>query len=255
VSLERSCARFRASLERALGGRPAANEGLGLAWHEHLLACAGCRTLLEAEEALEALLATLPAPRLPARLSERVLARLAAASAQDRERDLDRLLELDRSSGAPAGLARDVLARLALERLLDALPAPRPPAGLSERVLAALAPARRAPARRRRARRLALFAAAAALVLALARLGSLGRATDPTPSRLAVGEVEPELLATLDVLENWELLMADDLDLLLASLDPVDEALLELGVEPALGEIPDPPEPEGAAAPAPREKG
>ena len=36
------------------------------------------------------------------------------------------------------------------------------------------------------------------------------------------------MLANLEVLENWDVLMSDDLDLYLASLDPVEQTLLEL---------------------------
>ena len=44
-------------------------------------------------------------------------------------------------------------------------------------------------------------------------------------------EVDEELLASLDVLEAWELLNDEDLEILLSSLDPWDEVLLELEAE------------------------
>jgi hypothetical protein len=151
----------------------------------------------------------------------------------------------------------------ALDRLLDAVPDPRPPAGLAERVLAATAAERAAAAGRSRspapggARLLRLagvgaaLAAAAALLLWLGRPGWLGRSgadrpadaptrvasADPRPAAEdaapaaapdAVPEAPPELLAELELLEEWELLVPDDLDLLLAELDELDELLLEL---------------------------
>lgn len=156
-----SCISFRAVLEHKLAGGQARGELSQLAWHEHLLSCSECRNLLEAEEALEILLATLPEPRLPSELARRVIARLQEARQADAV--LDALLDLDREASAPAGLSADVLARLQPERervspgraldpielqeaRLDALLesdreiAAR--AGLSSRVLAALASAR-----------------------------------------------------------------------------------------------------------------
>jgi len=114
----------------------------------HLLGCADCRALLEAEEALEALLATLPDPQLPPALTERVLARLATAREDGREDGaLDALLALDEIDAPPADLAGDVLAALRphrraaaerLDRLLDRVPAPEVPPGLGPRTLRAL---------------------------------------------------------------------------------------------------------------------
>ena len=71
------CNDFRARLSVLLSGQRAAPEWAALAWHEHLHTCSECRDLLEAEEALEVLLETLPEPRLPRALCERVLERLA----------------------------------------------------------------------------------------------------------------------------------------------------------------------------------
>ena len=42
---------------------------------------------------------------------------------------------------------------------------------------------------------------------------------------------DPSVLASLDVLEDWELLMSDDIDLLLGSLDEADTELLFLAGE------------------------
>ena len=97
-----ACRAFRERLASALSGSPQLTE---LSWHEHLLACSDCRALLDSEEALEELLASLPAPHLPADLNERVLARLARV----RETGLDQLLDLDHSPDAPAGLSERVL--------------------------------------------------------------------------------------------------------------------------------------------------
>lgn len=109
-----ACRSFRALLESKLAGRPDPGSLRSLSWHEHLLGCAACRALLEDEEALEGLLATLPEPRLPPEIKRRVLVALARSRAVDAE--LDRLLDLDPGSLAPTTLASDVLARLAHER-------------------------------------------------------------------------------------------------------------------------------------------
>lgn len=106
------CRNFRAALELALAGEGRALSAL--AWHEHLLGCGECRALLAGEEALDLLLASLPDPRLPRRLTERVLVRLRAA--RRAEVQLDALLALDHAVAAPSGLATRVLAGLATER-------------------------------------------------------------------------------------------------------------------------------------------
>ena len=111
------CRDFRRLLETKLVGAPSPVELSHLAWHEHLLACGECRHLLEAEEALEELLATLPNPKLSPRMTARVLARLRAA--HDEDAALEALLDRDRAPTAPAGLAQRVLARLEDERLLE----------------------------------------------------------------------------------------------------------------------------------------
>ncbi len=143
------CHGFRRGLERALSGRPAPAGLRELSWHEHLLGYGECRELLEREEALEELLATLPTPRLSPELARRVLERLREV--RRGLGDLDELLALDAGAEAPGGLAHRVLIALEEERTptvderLDALlardPAPQIPHGLSERLLSGLAPA------------------------------------------------------------------------------------------------------------------
>jgi hypothetical protein len=253
--MDHACRRFRDRLEDALLGRPERVRTQPLAWHEHLLGCAACRALLAAEDALEELLATLPEPHLPTGLAARVLARLALEGARrvpPAELELDRLLELDRGELAPPALATRVLAGLGpqrgrreleparaggdleLDRLLELVPSPQVPAGLSSRLLDRLAPARRRPRfelLRGGARRTWSIAAAAVLVASLGV--GLWRAffgappVEPerlvleVPGEAAEDRAEPELLDALDVLENWELLVSEDLDSLLGSIDPL----------------------------------
>ncbi len=259
-----SCRDFRSHLADVLSGTPRLRE---LAWHEHLLGCADCRELLEAEEALEALLETLPEPQLPPALARRVLARLSPV--RDESAALDALLELNRVGETPPELASDVLAALrperklareerALDRLLERVPAPSVPVGLADRVLRKLEPRRR----RARPRLLTRPALRAAGALAAAVLIAVAYGTwfsgiwwpviqeyhgPPADVEIAAAEeppvdppVEPgaepewppdELLASLDLLESWDLLSADDLDLALASLDAVDEVLLDFAAE------------------------
>jgi len=241
--VSRECTGFRAALEAELLGRPSPERLAGLAWHAHLLACADCRELLEREEALEMLLASLPEPRLPAVLATRVLLRLR----EDRraEYSLDLLLDLDADVRAPANLAAGVLAGLAGERadarldaLLDLDRDLRAPAGLADRVRAGLAAElgrARKPAltaTRTRVRRAWYYAAAAGLLVAL-----LGRAywlrARPADDLALAPRVrvepapDPGMLAALDVLEEWDLLMQDDVDLLLGTMGPGDVALLD----------------------------
>ena len=249
-----SCRDFRDRLASALGGPGGAVGGPGrapaealrsLAWHEHLLACDSCRALLEAEEALDDLLTSLPEPRLPAGVATRVLQRLA----------LDRLLERAGAEPVPAGLARRVLAGLegaradaALDRLLGMVPAPVVPRGLAARTLAALADertsardaeraARPAPPLRRRAPSpltLGLRLAAAAALLLGGGLGlrALLRSESRPDEDVAVIRLPdappPELLESLELLEAWELITDDSLDVVLTSLDTADEVLLEI---------------------------
>jgi len=148
-----ACDEFRARLAALLstpGDGPAGPEWSALTWHEHLHGCGECRDLLEAEEALEVLLETLPEPRLPRALCDRVLQRLAVARrSSSGELELDRLLGLAEVA-LPGDLADTVLQGLsrprrvereerALDRLLDRLPETETPEGLAGRVLAGLA--------------------------------------------------------------------------------------------------------------------
>jgi hypothetical protein len=229
--MKSDCAAFRAALEAELAGRPSQEKLAWLAWHEHLLACAECRELLEKEEALEALLATLPDPKLPDALLRRVLARLRKERAE--ETRLEGLLDvLEEEIRPPAGLAAGILARVAAERgdrldaLLDLDRSIEAPEGLAARVLARLGRERRRP------RALPwLYAAAAGLALLLFGrfLWTRTRLETGPPKELLAQEAppDPELLASLDVVEQWDLLMQDDVDVLLSTLGPADEALLD----------------------------
>ncbi len=242
------CREFRDRLERALRGRPEQAETQALVWHEHLLGCASCRALLETEEALEELLASLPAPRLPDHLATRVLACLVAhrAGGADNHTErasngLDRLLDLDRAPATPPNLAPRILAGLSsartsqpgdecLDALLDRVPAPEVPAGLSARTIAALESARRPVVRFRflaggGARKIAT--AAAVLVLGFLAwrvfIGNAETPDEPSPEAPA----DAELIAALDVLQRWDLLMSEDPNLQYASISPLEETLFE----------------------------
>lgn len=104
------CADFRMRLERVLMDRLTQDEMRALEWHEHLLSCSACRDLLEAEQALEELLASLPEPRLSAEVTRRLLARLRARREAE-ETALDGLLS-QYDVSPPADLAQRVLAGL-----------------------------------------------------------------------------------------------------------------------------------------------
>jgi hypothetical protein len=200
-----SCRRFRAALESelALGERAAA----ALGWHEHLAACSDCRELLDAEEALDVLLATLPQTQLEPGVAARLLSRLSA------ERE-----------------------EAALDALLARWPEPEAPANLPVRVLAGLG-----AARRKRAAARPLLRVAAGLLIALgAVLGLRELLRAPAaPPRVVEGEPPAELLETLDLLESWETVTDDSLDVALTGFDEVDEILMQLerggdplGIEP-----------------------
>ncbi len=156
--MNESCRSFRRELERTLEGTREAEGLTSLSWHEHLLSCADCRALLEAEEALETLLDSLPTPQLPPRLARRVLRRLRQG-AEQREDALDRLLDLGDAARPPQDLARRVLAGLEHERapsarsadvrldaLLERAGVVDTPAGLARRVLQGLEGERARPA-------------------------------------------------------------------------------------------------------------
>lgn len=301
--MSRACLEFRARLAQALGARAQRVFAPELEWHTHVLTCGECRALLESEQALEHVLASLPRPTLPPDLALRVLERLAA---QRVDAELDRTLDLalrERADGdlaAPEELASELLARLAparaqadrerrlaaaLDELLDRVPASRAPRGLSARVLKGLAEARRVPqAPALRAVRaptplesvrephtgwgpwtwlaaagVALVTGAAAWLLSRPRPGEAVRedlviqvaptpavrrdgassAAEPEneagaplpqpaegPSALDASEPELELLAQLELLESWDLLTSEALELELLGVD--ENALLSL---------------------------
>ena len=81
-----SCMGFRQQLEALLGGRPDPERLTVLGWHEHLLSCGACREILEQEEALELLLASLPDPQLPPDLSRRLASASGGVRILGRER-------------------------------------------------------------------------------------------------------------------------------------------------------------------------
>ena len=253
-----TCRIFRRHLEQWLAGR---ERFVPFEHGAHLATCERCRELLECERALEGLLDTLPTPELPPEVAQRVLIRLAAERADVQEADeLDRLLEqADSNDSVPRGLAAGVLAGLASERLqplaaelddlLDRMPSEPTPVGLSARVLNSLA-AERARGRQRRpwVWRLRWPAAAIAGVL-LAGWWALSQKSMTPDDSLRLAAVEAplsgtssaspsdelaQLLMNLDLLENWELLVPEELELLLASVDELDEALLDVPFEDAV---------------------
>lgn len=142
--------RLRAALEGGLRGESASLEAVRpLSWHEHLFTCNECRDLLETEEALEEVLASLPAPVLPKKLAKRILERLATErlvpGIATGAVDLDNVLTTGDSVDVPTGLASRVLEGLeaarrdasvdTLDILLSTMPSPQPPTGLAARVL------------------------------------------------------------------------------------------------------------------------
>lgn len=185
------------------------------------------------EDRLDRLLDVVEAEAPPAGLARNVLASLARRSGGRGARDdLDRLLELD------------VVAA---------------PSGLSERTLVALRLARRVPAPRRTIWRFVVVTATAAAIAALvwiARPDSAQRGVKPveyvnesipTPPNetprapqvvprstgsgagtevrvaSATSDVDDAVLAALDVLENWDVLISDGAE----TLPTMDEALLQ----------------------------
>jgi len=226
-----NCREFRSRLTEALVQGSDSSELSALSWHEHLTGCGPCRELLAAEEALEDLLASLPIPKLPPELTERVLARLEAMrleAVHDEELRLDTLLGLAGAIEPPNHLADKVLAAVSpelqrsdagLDRLLDSVPDPRVPQGLAERVLSGLAvdQAPRPQLRLLTGSRARVLLAAAGLAL-LVGAASWFLRPDVPQLGFAWGDEPPrEFLEALPVLENFELLTSDDLDFLLAS--------------------------------------
>jgi hypothetical protein len=254
---QNQCQGFRRELVSVLAGRPRPLELRHLSWHEHLLGCTICRDLLEREEALELLLATLPEPRLSPDLTRRVVRRLEAEVVSEGfgldslldlhgacvpaglagrvraslagERELDRVLDQWSEPQAPAGLAARISEglgetlvsnnELALDALLDMNTAPSAPAGLSQEILNKLEGDRvRKVPRLRLLSRMPRFAAAAALLLALLSAPMWMNSPDQGPGHQhekvasveipnlpGTDEVDPSLLAMLDMLENDEL--------------------------------------------------
>ena len=203
------CGPFRAELELALTGSRAAFERLGD--HEHIHACAPCRAEHERERRLERLLERLPGPDVPARLSSRLMASLKRARSEVE------------SSLAGSG----DLASAELDELLSRLPAPRVPADLAGRVLAGTVEARTSRALGAAFRWRHLLVAAALLValgVVLWRSRSSGE-VEPVHTTANL-EADEELL--IYAVERWELLHDDDLDVWLASLDSLDELLMEV---------------------------
>ena len=321
--------RLRDALEGSLRGDSSSLESVRpLSWHEHLFSCDECRDLLEAEEALEQVLASMPVPAVPKELARRILERLGvertAVELANHHTDLDTLLAKADQIQIPINLTESVLhelqdERLAaqgarLELLLDALPepvvppslsakvlqaveaqrapsldallnlipAPEVPAGLAEGILetleaelgAATTATSSTPVLRPRFGGLRYAGAIAATLIvsfgawrmtsdsnenqdlnrkgvakAQGELGTPGGSTSPrtleevaglesnqgTAEKVealpAVNLPDPSVLASLDVLEDWELLMSDDIDLLLGSLEEADTELLFLASE------------------------
>ena len=201
-----ACQEFLLELERAFAGGGA--ELPDLSEHVHLRDCAPCRGELARERALDRLLDSAAPVALPARLSARVLAALQDSRATPPERALDGLLER--------------------------LPEPVVPAALAQRILRRVAPARTG----RWSRRTVAVAVAAGLFLCLALWWArLERGSTPHTNEDAgnvfhdvlppAGRGDEEELLEYAV-ERWEILHDDDLDLTLASLDPLDELLVEL---------------------------
>ena len=259
------CREFRTRLAVLLDRAPDPARLTELSWQEHLLACDACRALLVEEEALEALLASLPEPQLPPELAARVIARLRDRSdwsdrSERRERTLDDLLALD-DVGVPPGLAdrvravvREGRAAEPLERLLELPPAPEVPAGLAARVLAALQTERASlgpvPSLERvGAGRRVLLRAAALLVVSLAFFGAWRFSRQPTDGsaggQSATGQPvaggfasggpggfsfdDEDVIANLPLLEYWDMLeelLPLEQDLI-TQLDLSDEALLD----------------------------
>lgn len=265
-----ACFQFRTRLANLLAGRASSASFGELAWHEHLSACTECRALIEAEEALEHLLASLPEPQLPPELAGRLLARLEPVRGESMlDSTLDSVLERGDEVAVPKALAARMLSRLdgartaqrgeaELDRVLARLPAPEVPEELARRTLARLALARRP--RRASQPRLAL-AAAALLALGIgAWLLTRGVAVDentapemasgPTPRAPAVAprervldEPPADLLASLDLLESWDLVVEDSVEADVLALDAFDALLLdvvdELGDEPRTDAAPE----------------
>lgn len=229
------CQDFRSLLENELL-RPGTNAELtSLSWHEHLLSCEACRDLLEAEEALEALLSSLPKPRLPKHLVRRVLMRLEHARTHP---GLDQLLDADLELPVPNGLSGRLLSGLAgsrgdgLDRLLDQYEV-EAETGLAGRVLANLEEARSPAPLQFYEHPLAkvLLATAAAVIVYIGAYKFSSGDAKGVRSNTELAFADPDLLEEYYLLDNWNLLMPEaDVELLIAtSIDSAEE--LALGME------------------------
>lgn len=195
---------------------------------------------------------------VPFELAERMLERLNAARELQRdEARLDRVLNRLPKPHAPADLAERTLTRLALARRQTVAPKP----ASVTRTPAAKLP-QESPVRRLAPRRLAF--AAAALVTIGVGAWLLGRAAftppvedvDPAvaqgaqqqrsnpsvaPRERVIDEPPADLLASLELLESWDLVLDDSVETDVLSLGAYDALLLEVGdqleSEPA-GETP-----------------
>lgn len=224
-----------------------------------------------AESKLDALLELDRAERAPRHLAESVLARLRPARERSGETSplaleaaLDRLLDLDRDQRVPEGLAARILASLRAERG-DSLGSVRPQ--IEPRLDTAHAESTVVRSRRVSWLSSPWSYAAAAGILAtwiawaawqrsdtgprsegehLVENGQTGSSSDGHSPRSGDGSGRDEvaqadrapdaaMLAALDVLEHWDLLKSDDVDVLLSSsIGPADEVLLEYqDTEPA----------------------
>lgn len=217
------------------------------------------------ETALDALLGRDAATVVPAGLARSVLAgledarRLAPASSSGADR-LDALLDRDHVT-VPSNLARRTIARLAdarqestlalakatvgLDALLDRAARVDVPRALGRRVLAGLAAERTvAPQRAFALVRSPWMYAAAGLLVATLLAWTLWRKGEPAVKpdfvngpgprsemrgndRSTATVPDAQMLAALDVLENWDILMVNDVDVLLSTIEPADEVLLD----------------------------
>lgn len=208
--LSNPCHQFQSSLLRRL------NEGtlsfLNQDDQAHVMACAGCRVMLEEEQALDSLMNEDQIPPLSAAFTERLVKRLHTRL----DAAVWALLDLDQAQSPAPGLADRVLSRLREEAYGPVL-----------------APVEGQRAIRGPWLRMSLAAAAAALIFWLApwkeTLQDGQEAPKPLLAELPADDVE--LLYWLDVLEQWETLQglepveAD----MLATLDGGDLFLLDLG--------------------------
>lgn len=210
------CQEFRRLLDAYLCGEPPV-----LGWHAHLSTCESCLRLLEEEENLDQLLASVPAAELPPSLARRIVAEVR----------LDLWLEAADQVEVPAGLSKRVLAGV------RATQAPAPLELVRAQAEAPLLGG---------FQRFGKLAAAAAVMLVIGgmfwRNGDRsveqpgGRMAGVSPESLSNAPVEDDLLAQLDLLELLDL--AEELDPValdaLVYLDISDEYALgwsELGVE------------------------